>query len=54
MTYLHCKIFTPILHWIEGKDGDPPKPIPYPYGSRGPEEVNSFIMKHGYRRIADS
>lgn len=47
------KIFTPILHWIEGKAGPPPKPLQYPYGSRGPKELDSFIRKYGYRR-ADS
>jgi glucose-6-phosphate 1-dehydrogenase len=48
------KIFTPILHWIDGKDGSkPPRPLPYPYGSRGPKELEAFINKHGYKR-ADS
>ncbi|RXW25245.1 hypothetical protein EST38_g609 [Candolleomyces aberdarensis] len=44
------KIFTPILHWIDGKNGQRPKPLPYPYGSRGPKELDDFIKKNGYRR----
>ncbi|KAG8821514.1 Glucose-6-phosphate 1-dehydrogenase [Serendipita sp. 401] len=44
------KIFTPILHWIEGKSGQPPRPKPYPYGSRGPKELDEFIGKFGYKR----
>ena len=44
------QIFTPILHWIEGKSGPAPKPVPYPYGSRGPKELDSFIGKYGYKR----
>ncbi|KIM90820.1 hypothetical protein PILCRDRAFT_811308 [Piloderma croceum F 1598] len=48
------KIFTPILHWIDGQDGPRPRPINYPYGSRGPKELDTFIGKYGYRRLADS
>ncbi|EMD40697.1 glucose-6-P dehydrogenase [Gelatoporia subvermispora B] len=44
------KIFTPILHWIEGRNGPSPKPVPYPYGSRGPKELEPFISKYGFRR----
>ncbi|CAE6455513.1 unnamed protein product [Rhizoctonia solani] len=44
------KIFTPILHWIEGRDGPAPRPQPYPYGSRGPKELDAFIGKYGYKR----
>lgn len=44
------KIFTPILHWIEGRNGPSPKPVPYPYGSRGPKELDPFITKYGYKR----
>ncbi|KAG1907168.1 glucose-6-phosphate 1-dehydrogenase [Suillus fuscotomentosus] len=44
------KIFTPILHWIDGREGPRPKPSPYPYGSRGPKELDSFIEKLGYKR----
>ena len=44
------QIFTPILHWIDGKNGPAPKPVPYPYGSRGPKELDSFIAKYGYKR----
>ncbi|KAH9999333.1 glucose-6-phosphate dehydrogenase [Russula vinacea] len=46
------KIFTPILHWIEGKDGVPPKPSPYPYGSRGPKDIDAFVRKYGYIRYS--
>nr|XP_018261563.1 glucose-6-phosphate dehydrogenase [Kwoniella dejecticola CBS 10117]OBR83721.1 glucose-6-phosphate dehydrogenase [Kwoniella dejecticola CBS 10117] len=42
------KIFTPILHWIDGKDA--PKPEPYPYGSRGPKQIDEFTNKYGYKR----
>ncbi|KAJ7276419.1 glucose-6-P dehydrogenase [Mycena haematopus] len=41
------KIFTPILHWI---DGSRPKPVPYAYGSRGPAELNAFVERYGYVR----
>jgi len=44
------KIFTPILHWIDGQSGPRPKPISYPYGSRGPAELNAFVEKYGYHR----
>lgn len=44
------KIFTPILHWIDGRDGPAPRPVPYPYGSRGPKELDAFIHKYGYKR----
>ncbi|THG95804.1 hypothetical protein EW026_g5918 [Hermanssonia centrifuga] len=47
------KIFTPILHWIEGKNGPAPKPVPYPYGSRGPKELDPFIQKYGYKRSSE-
>ncbi|KAF9453013.1 glucose-6-phosphate 1-dehydrogenase [Macrolepiota fuliginosa MF-IS2] len=47
------KIFTPILHWIDGKLGAPPKPVSYPYGSRGPKELDPFIQKYGYKRSGD-
>jgi glucose-6-phosphate 1-dehydrogenase len=46
------QIFTPILHWIDGKEGPRPKPSPYPYGSRGPKELDGFIGKLGYKRAA--
>ncbi|WRT68484.1 glucose-6-phosphate dehydrogenase [Kwoniella shivajii] len=42
------KIFTPILHWIDSKDA--PKPEPYPYGSRGPKQLDDFTSKFGYQR----
>jgi len=44
------KIFTPILHWIEGRDGEAPIPHPYPYGSRGPKDLDDFTHKYGYKR----
>jgi len=44
------KIFTPILHWIEGRDGGQPRPQPYPYGSRGPKDLDSFTTRYGYKR----
>jgi glucose-6-phosphate 1-dehydrogenase len=47
------KIFTPILHWIDGKSGPPPRPVSYPYGSRGPKELDDFTKKYGYRRPSD-
>jgi len=47
------KIFTPILHWIDGLSGQRPRPVDYPYGSRGPKELDSFISKYGYKRPAE-
>jgi len=44
------KIFTPILHWIDGQSGPRPQPSPYPYGSRGPQEMDDFIAKYGFKR----
>ena len=44
------KIFTPVLHWIDGKDGPAPKPQPYPYGSRGPKNVDAFTESYGFKR----
>ncbi|CED83429.1 glucose-6-phosphate 1-dehydrogenase [Phaffia rhodozyma] len=44
------KIFTPILHWIEGKSGEAPKPESYPYGSRGPANIDDFAEKYGFKR----
>lgn len=41
------KIFTPILHEI---DAGGKKPHPYPYGSRGPEGLEAFVAKYGYKR----
>jgi len=48
------KIFTPILHWIEGHSGPRPKPVQYPYGSRGPAELDSFVQKYGFRRSTEA
>jgi glucose-6-phosphate 1-dehydrogenase len=47
------KIFTPILHWIDGRNGQRPRPVTYPYGSRGPKELEAFIAKYGYKRAQD-
>ncbi|PWN45337.1 glucose-6-phosphate dehydrogenase, partial [Ceraceosorus guamensis] len=41
------KIFTPILHAI---DAGKVQVSSYPYGSRGPSELNEFLAKYGYRR----
>jgi len=49
--YVAWNIFTPILHWIDGKDGPKPKPTIYKFGSRGPPEVDTFIGNHGYKRM---
>lgn len=48
------KIFTPILHWIDGLEGPRPHPVPYPYGSRGPKEMDAYIAKYGYKRATDA
>jgi len=48
------KIFTPILHWIEGRDGPRPKPQTYPYGSRGPKELDAFVQRRGFRRSGEA
>jgi len=40
------KIFTPLLHTIEGEIRVPP--MPYVYGSRGPEEAEEQLNKVGY------
>jgi len=39
------RIFTPVLHKIEE---DKIKPIPYTYGSRGPQQADDFIKKCGF------
>jgi glucose-6-phosphate 1-dehydrogenase len=45
------KIFTPLLHWIDGKTGEEkPKPVGYEYGSRGPKEIDEFTERFGYKR----
>ncbi|EOR00405.1 hypothetical protein E3P92_03463 [Wallemia ichthyophaga] len=48
------KIFTPILHWIEGANGEKPTPDSYEYGSRGPKGVEEFQAKFGYKRTPDN
>jgi len=50
---LSPQIFTPILHWIDGKDGEAPKPEEYPYGSRGPKQIDEFTGKYGFKRSND-
>ncbi|XBW36715.1 hypothetical protein QEN19_002291 [Hanseniaspora menglaensis] len=40
------KLFTPLLNYLEGKDA--PVPSIYPYGSRGPENLNEYMKAHGY------
>ncbi|KAI8146977.1 glucose-6-phosphate dehydrogenase [Fennellomyces sp. T-0311] len=44
------RIFTPLLHTI---DRDRIQPKPYPYGSRGPKELDEFVSKYGIVRRAD-
>ena len=44
------KIFTPLLHEIEAKKI---KPIPYIFGSRGPQEATDLIKNLGYMRQED-
>lgn len=40
------RIFTPLLHTIEKQNI---KPIPYVYGSRGPEEANDLLFKNNFK-----
>jgi len=47
------KIFTPILHWIDGKSGPRPTPQTYPYGSRGPKVLDEFTAARGYRHASE-
>ncbi len=46
------QIFTPILHWTELDVAGPP-PHPYPYGSRGPPDLDLFMWRYGYRPQVD-
>lgn len=39
-------LFTPLLEYIEGPEG--PDPVKYPYGSRGPANLNEFLATNGY------
>lgn len=48
--YSAWNIFTPILHLIEKKTI---KCENYPYGSRGPDSLNTFVEKFGYKRDED-
>jgi glucose-6-phosphate 1-dehydrogenase len=45
------KIFTPLLHKIDGHDSDV-QIRPYAYGSRGPAELDDFVKRFGYYRDA--
>ncbi|XP_036844674.1 glucose-6-phosphate 1-dehydrogenase isoform X3 [Oncorhynchus mykiss] len=40
------RIFTPLLHHIEGEKTPP---IPYTYGSRGPNEADELVRRVGFR-----
>ncbi|XP_056279693.1 LOW QUALITY PROTEIN: glucose-6-phosphate 1-dehydrogenase-like [Pseudoliparis swirei] len=40
------RIFTPFLHRIEGEKT---RPIPYTYGSRGPNEADDLVKRVGFR-----
>ena len=40
-------IFTPILHAIDAGNNPALKPVPYPYGSRGPIHSDRLINKYG-------
>ncbi|KAI8918577.1 glucose-6-phosphate dehydrogenase, partial [Powellomyces hirtus] len=44
------KIFTPLLHEIEGKKTI--KPEIYAFGQRAPDGLSAFVEKHGFRRDA--
>lgn len=43
-------IFTPILHHIERESV---KPLPYPFGSRGPAAADELVRMYGYERRDD-
>lgn len=45
------KLFTPLLEALEGGGGS--KPIPYPYGSRGPKEADEMKAKVGFVHAED-
>jgi glucose-6-phosphate 1-dehydrogenase len=38
---------------MDGLDGEKPHPLPYPYGARGPKELDAFIAKYGYKRVEE-
>ncbi|CCD26574.1 uncharacterized protein NDAI_0H04010 [Naumovozyma dairenensis CBS 421] len=38
------KLFTPLLHYLEGPDA--PQPEIYPYGSRGPKSLREYLVRH--------
>ncbi|CAG8672346.1 13553_t:CDS:2, partial [Racocetra persica] len=43
------KIFTPMLHQI---DNEKIKPIPYAYGTRGPEKIDEYVANYGFKRAS--
>ncbi|KAI8348031.1 glucose-6-phosphate dehydrogenase [Choanephora cucurbitarum] len=43
------EIFTPLLHKIDRHDDDVDIKQ-YPYGSRGPQELDAFVQRYGYHR----
>ncbi|KAK4689579.1 hypothetical protein P7C73_g536, partial [Tremellales sp. Uapishka_1] len=43
------EVFTPLLHYLEGKDG--PSPVQYKYGSTGPKEAIELEQKVGFVHI---
>ncbi|KAF5368801.1 hypothetical protein D9757_012274 [Collybiopsis confluens] len=46
------KIFTPILHYIDGKTNDPrPVPTKYEFGSQGPPELAEFLAAFDATRV---
>ena len=49
--YEAWRIFTPLLHEIEQKR---PKPIPYVYGSRGPEEYDKLFKRNSSTLVTAS
>jgi len=44
------KIFTPLLHFIEGNKV---APLKYAYGSRGPKEADELMGKYGFELTKD-
>ncbi|KAJ9125585.1 hypothetical protein QFC22_000547 [Naganishia vaughanmartiniae] len=46
------RIFTPLLHYCEGKDSS--KPVEYKYGSNGPKESIEFEKKLGFVPTKDA
>ncbi len=42
------RVFTPLLHYLDSNKDI--KPSPYPYGSRGPPELDEYVASFGYRK----